>query len=339
MSDELTLLTDRIEKRMLRGAHLVIAESPYYYNRIIKAAQKCWGEDLDVYHAADVKADVLRQTMESADMFSDGRLIIVKHAESIDKPAELVQVVQNADALPNTLLFIAFDAQKMTTKAKKTKKGDDKKVTSPFPLIPPGNVYHFKKIYANKIPDIIRGYVAEQGYSIEEDALRRMIVKFEDNTDILFQEIDKLLTFIGNKKTITAADADAFDGNYSGTSMYDILAEVRKKNKQKCFEKMVLYFRHAGDTEALSVIAAVYREMVMLARVQKYASLSDDDIARKVGLHPFVFKQSGYRQASRMFSPKTIAQVLKTCAESDSRVKTTESPITVLYDLLAPVWG
>ncbi len=339
MADELSIFTDQIESRKFRGVYLVIAESPYYYNRILKSARKGWGEDVDVYHAGDVKAEAIRQTMESADMFSDGRLVIVKHIENIDKPAELINVVQMGEALPNTLLLIAFDALKITAKTKKPKKNEDKKSVSPFSLIPADHIFHFKKIYANKIPEIVRSYVAEQGYTIEEDALRRIIVKFEDNSDILFQEIDKMLTFIGNKKIITAADADAFDGNYSGTSMYDILAELRRKNKHKCFEKMVLYFRHAGDTEVLSVIGAIYREMAMLARIQKYSSLSDDEVARKVGLHPYVFRQNGYRQSSRLLSPQVIGMVLQSCAEADSRVKTSESPITVLYDLLAPVWG
>ncbi len=335
--DDLSFLTEKIAKRKLGGVTLVIAESPYYYNRIKKAAHEGWGEEVDVYHAEDTKAEVIRQAMESADMFSDGRLIILKHAENIDKPAELAGVVANAQSLSNCLLLIAFDQQKMSSKMKKGKKGDDK--GSPLAQISPDNIFHLKRIYANKLPELIRSYAAENGTAIEEDALRRLIAKNEDNTDILFQEIDKLLTFTGGKKSITAADVEKFDGNYGGITAYDIMAELRMKKKEKCLEKLVAFLNNAGSGEALSLIAMIYREMNIIARIRLNAQASDDEAARMVGMHPFIFKQGNYRQASRLLEPKAVRSVLITLADADKRLKSSDDPFLVIYDLVAPLWA
>jgi len=175
--------------------------------------------DYKVLHGADTSADEIINSASTIPFFSSKRLIVVKDFDKLSKEdvSKVTAYIKN----PNQHTCLIIDS-------------DDTSILEDSPsLARYAKVLRFNHLSDNELSAWIKKYLSAQGKTIEEDALD--ILKESKGADILSlsRELDKLITFIYKRKSVTGDDVKSLVGKSIASSAFDIASAIGDKNASK----------------------------------------------------------------------------------------------------------
>ncbi|CAK9032907.1 Phosphoenolpyruvate carboxykinase (ATP) (PCK) (PEP carboxykinase) (PEPCK), partial [Durusdinium trenchii] len=197
------LITDHIEQHALD-------ETAKGFNQLI-----LYGKDTEV-------RDILTQARRFP-MMSERQTVIVKEAQEIkdlnkeDAQTLLEEYLKNP--LPSTILVLSHK-HKTFDKRKKLAKSLDKLAV----------VVESKKLYDNKIPDWIRGFVKDKGHAIDDKAAFILAEYIGTNLQRLSNEIDKILINFKEPITISPDLIQKYVGINKDYNSFELQRAIAMKN-------------------------------------------------------------------------------------------------------------
>jgi DNA polymerase-3 subunit delta len=175
--------------------------------------------DYKVLHGSDTSADEIINSAGTMPFFSSKRLIVVKDFDKLSKEdtSKVAAYIKN----PNKHTCLIIDS-------------DDASILKDSPSIAGyARVLRFAPLSDNELSNWIKKYLSIQGKSIEDDALD--ILKELKGADLLnlSRELDKLITFIDKRKSVTGDDVESLVGKSVTASAFDIASAIGDKNASK----------------------------------------------------------------------------------------------------------
>jgi len=175
--------------------------------------------DYKVLHGSDTSADEIINSGTTMPFFSSKRLIVVKDFHKLSKPdiLKVIAYIKN----PNKRTCLIIDS-------------DDASILEGSPSITRyAKVLRFAPLSDNELSNWIEKYLSMRGKTIEDDALE--ILKESKGTDLLglSGELDKLMTFIDKRKSVTGDDVESLVGKSVVASAFDIASAVGDRNASK----------------------------------------------------------------------------------------------------------
>ncbi|TYB30250.1 MAG: DNA polymerase III subunit delta [Candidatus Mcinerneyibacterium aminivorans] len=310
-----------IESKKLDKITLILGEEHFYLRNIMEMLNKIYGENrVNIMHGEDVKIEKVKEELETQDMFSDQNIILLIDPEKVKDIDKLSKNFKKRNKLTNNLLLYSY--QKYLNVKKKPYKFIDKK-----------SILKFKKIYKNKLHYLIRDYVKEHGKKMKRDAIDYFIERNEDNVEIIFKELDKLLIFVAGKKTIKIEDIEKLSGNFARINVFSILDNLRNQNKTQFYSSLEYILKEKDTYEILGILKLLYTELKKILTVKNNLNLQNNQIANKINLHPYVFKKNNYRACAKNISYSKIKNVIKKLTDADLTLKLGGDPYTVFHNL------
>jgi len=188
----------------------------------------------------------------------------------------------------------------------------------------------------DQLLDWIEAYVRRRGKIIVEGAARLLQEISGNNLRLLSGEIEKLLTFIGDRDQIREEDVLAL-ASPGETSAFSLLDALREKDLKKALSVFQVLLRNREDLfQLLSLLATQYRLMLQI----KSLSGREKDpgkIAKLVSGSPYFIKKCSER--IDRFTQEELKQDLESLLEAGLKLKTGESQTVVFELLLAGLCG
>ncbi len=312
---------DLIKKKNLDTVTLIRGEERYYLRKIIERLKATYDENqVEIIHGEDTDAQTIKEKMETRDMFSSQNVLLLINPAKVKNIEKLSTTLKNKDKLTNILIIFTY--QKYFKTGKK-----------PYKFINKKSNYLFKKIYKNKLYYLVKDYIKDNNKKITKEAIDYFIERNEDNVEIIFKELDKLLIFIGEKEKIDIDDIEKLSGNFARINVFDILDSLRHQNKKKFFSTLEYILKDKDTYEVLGLLKLIYTELKKILTVKNNLNKDNNTIANKINLHPYVFKKNNYRGCSKKINYKQIKAVLKELTSADLKIKTGHDPYTVFHRL------
>ena len=175
--------------------------------------------DYKVLHGSDTSADEIINSGKTMPFFSSKRLIVVKDFDKLSKEdtSKVAAYIKN----PNQHTCLIIDS-------------DDASILEDEPSIAGyAKVLRFAPLSDNELSNWIKKYLSMQGKTIEDDALD--ILKESNGAQILnlSRELDKLMTFIDKRKSVTCDDVESLVGKSAVASAFDIASAIGDRNASK----------------------------------------------------------------------------------------------------------
>lgn len=248
--------------------------------------------------------------------FSDKKAILVKNAYVFTGEKVTKELNQNTDQLieflekydgDNLIIFEVYqnklDERKKLTKALK-KNGQLKKV---------------EQMSEEEIKKWIQSKLNENYKDIKQDALNLFIELTGVNFNIVSQELDKLMLFLGDRPTINKDDVHQVINRSLEQNVFLLTEYIQKRQKNKAIQLVKdLINMKEEPIKLLALITSNYR-LYYQCKILNQKGYSGQQIAKTVNVHPYRVKLA--LGQVRHYQLEDLLNIINSCAETDYKLK------------------
>ena len=259
-------------------------------------------EDLDTYSLLSNKKTIIINNIE-----------LIKKDESQNNIDHLLKYLDN----PSNDNLLIITANKIDSKSTILKKIKEKTT-------------YIKPEY--KSEDIIKNYLKD--YKISNVDINYLIELCNDNQIKIKNECEKLKMFCLETKTITRENIDEIVVKEFGDPQNQVfrfsrvIAENNKKEALKIFEELIDYGKH--PIEILSLISSQLRTLLQI-KLMEENGLKKNEIAELLEKKPFYVEKQ--QELTRLYSIKSISQLIKNLQDIDIKMKSTDLDNKMLIEM------
>lgn len=166
----------------------------------------------------------------------------------------------------------------------------------------------------------IAGYVKKEGKTISGGAAERLMERSGTDMELLNNELDKLIGYVGKRENIESEDVDAICSGLAVSRIFDMIDAVAVKEKDKALR---LYSDLLANKEApMSILYLFTRHLNILLQLKECRGLglSRGELAKKIGIPPFTVAK--YGKQAELFSREKLLSMLENRLELEESFKT-----------------
>ena len=239
----------------------------------------------------------LKQTIETVSMFDEKKLVVL---EGVFQQSAYFQ-----EELLNYLKKRKIDSDKDSIVIFWAEKIDEKNKLFQF-LRKKAKIQEFKLLQPSKLKEWVKKHIKEQGGSIENQAIEKLIDCIGNDLWRMSNELDKLIAF---DKKVKKENVEKLVKSKIDTNIFETIDALGQKNKKQALK---LIHGHLKKGES---------EMYLLDRfVYQFRNLIKVKSGGKLDMHPFVVKKTS--QQAKNFSFEELKKIYQKLLEIDLGIKT-----------------
>lgn len=286
-------------------------EEPFYIDQVVEYAEKhllAEGErafNLTLFYGKDADWAQVINACKRYPVFAEKQVVILKEAQHMNQIDKLLSYIDKP--LSSTIFIVAHkdknvDGRSALAKALKTK----------------AVVVSTKKMYDNKLPEWVMGWVTERGYQISPKAVQIIVDHIGNDLSRIQNELEKLIVNLGDRKKMTEDDIEKFIGISKEYNAFEFQDAIAQKNFAKAI-KMIQFFESNHKAAPIQLILpTLYAFFSKLYSIYGLGSSDERRIASEVGIPPFLVKN--YTSAARNYSYGKVEQILLSIQEYNLKV-------------------
>ncbi|WP_419790387.1 DNA polymerase III subunit delta [Staphylococcus chromogenes] len=300
-------------------------------NKIIEAYLKGEPKDDFNYTKYNLYETHFNQIIEEAmtlPFFSDKKVVLVQNAyiftgekvakeqqPNMDSMIEFIEKYDNQTLIIFQVNHSKLDERKKIVKALK-KHAKLKKI---------------EQMTEQETKKWIHSYLNENFKDIKQDALDTFLSLTGIHHQIIVQELEKLLLYVGERPQINLEDVKTIVNRSLEQNVFLLTEYIQKGNKSEAVRLMKdLIQLKEEPIKLLALITSNYR-LYYQSLILNQKGYSEQQIAKTVGVHPYRVKLA-LRQA-RKYSLETILDIMNACAETDYQLKSSYMDKTLILEL------
>jgi DNA polymerase-3 subunit delta len=277
--------------------------------------------NLDLFRAGDTDIREVLAIASSFPMMTERRVVVLRDLEKLS-PRDLEPLLSYLEGpSPSTTLILV--GGKLDTRKK------------PFVTLKrQWPTVECKTPYENELPSWVEGRARGSGRSISPDASRLLVAYVGASLRGLQSELEKLFTYMGDKKSISADDVGSVVGFSREFSVFELQRAIGARDRQRAAEILERMLDAGQTVPFILVMLTSYFSSLWKAHSLRRRGLSQGDMASELQTSPYRVKE--LVGALKHFSLEEIEQAFCLLAAADLEVKSTSAgPRQVMHPLLA----
>ena len=277
-----------------------------YKNRLRRAMVGDDTMNFTYYEGKDFSAQELIGVAETLPFFADRRLIIVENSGLFKK--ESGELADYLDRMPETthLVFVEEEVDKRNKLYKR--------------VIKLGHAAECKRQTAGELKKWAAKGLAQSGKKVTEPTLELFLSKTGDDMENIHREIEKLVSYTGEREVVTAEDVEAVTTTQLSNRIFDMIHAIAAGERPKA---LALYADLLALKEPpMRILFLLVRQFRLLLEVKELdqSGYGRKEIGEKTGLHTFVVGK--YQGQAKLFKKKELREILEMAADLEESVKT-----------------
>lgn len=294
-----------------KQVYLLFGEEEYlkkqYRDKLIQAlAPEPREMNYSYYEGKDISVGAVIDTAETLPFFADSRLIVIENSGWFKKQEG--QMADYLATLPETtrILFVEKEVDK---------RGRLYKAVSKV-----GYSSQMERQEEGMLLRWVGSKVSKEGKTISLGAQRRLLERSGNNMEQLEKEIEKLICYRMDEKTITEEDVESVTTWTMEDRIFSLIEAVTTKNRKKALEDYYeLLALKEPPMKILSLLNSQFRRLLETLSLRKMG-MQKEQIAKELGVHPYA--ASKYMQQSGRYTKQELRGILEEGADLEERVKT-----------------
>jgi DNA polymerase-3 subunit delta len=205
--------------------------------------------------------------------------------------------------------------------------------TEPYPdLIEKKFIFVAKELRGENLLNWVINYCENSGKYLSQENAQLLIDIVGDNRNLIESQLEKIFTFLGERKEIRIDDINALSTELKEFNIFDLQNAVGKKDKAAAI-KVAYKLLDQGD-EPTFIIYMLTRYFTGLSRINELRdkNLPEQAAAGIVGTHPFYYKE--YLKARTIYSDRDLYRASEALLKADLSTKTTSTDNKSIITLL-----
>jgi DNA polymerase-3 subunit delta len=301
-----------LKKKIYKPVYFLSGEEPYFIDLISDFIEKKVLDESEkefnqtVLYGRDTDVGTIIGEAKRYPMMSEKMVIIVKEAQNIKNIEDLDAYVANP--LDSTLLVLCYKYKTL-----------DKRKAFPKTVAKKGVLFESKKLYENKIPDWISGYLKERKYSVSPKSTQLLTEYLGTDLGKISNELEKLMINLPAGTEITPDHIQTNIGISKDFNTFELNDALTKRDVLKA-NRIINYFAaNSKDHPLVLTIASLNSFFVKLLKYHGLEDKSKESAARALGVHPFFV--GDYIAAARNYPMEKLKAIFSFLREYDLRSK------------------
>ncbi|MFP4227418.1 MAG: DNA polymerase III subunit delta [Salinivenus sp.] len=265
--------------------------------------------NLDVVYGSESEASEVIGLCQGFPTGAPRRVVIVREFEKLDNNRQFKDYAQQPN--PQAVVLLACT---------------DKPNLSAHPyraLKEEATWSEFKSPYDNEMPGWIQNYVSGQGYDIEPKAVQMLADYVGTDLQRAASEIEKLMTFAGERTRLTTDDVLAASGQTREFNVFELQAAIgegRHGDAARIAERILQQASNPRG-EAIMIVAVLNGYFDKLWTLQKPGALRKNkyELAGEIGVSPYFVEE--YKHAAQRYTRSAIADAYAALLAADYELK------------------
>ncbi len=306
-----------IEQGNWKPLYLVVGEEPFQMREFLKGLKGHFVKDVEKdftrYESFDGEStsdsDLLTSLEQLPGLFDTGdgtRLICCSHFERLSASMPKLEAYLRSPLASTCFVMCAAKVDRRKTWVKLVEeRGQSIEVNEPYERDwPRWHTYLSRKL--NK--------------SIDLDAWNRVIESTGRSLSLVWAELEKLATFVGERDLIQREDVDRLVTGGTGADVFAFVEGVVQRRQLQSFRLYERLLKEGeSDVKLLALLVRQFRMIEQCARLMALGKTDPKQIAPEIGSHPF-FVHKVIAQ-TRLHDAKSFARVFPLLSECDYGVK------------------
>ena len=273
--------------------------------------------NLDLLYGAEISADQIVNKAFTSPINANRRVVVVFDLHKLSAFSKDV-LLSFLPKLPDSVCLILL-SPKTTSQAKFYKALEELATTVEFP-----------RLWENRTSDWITNRIKEQGKKIERNAVQILQNLVGNNLADLAKEIDKLVTYIGERDRITSSDVEAVAGLSRTHTVFQLIDSIGERDCRRSL--LILRNLILADEKPGGIIFWLTEHLERLIQTKEFPSGSGRSLASFLKVKPFLV--SKYQKQAPNFSLKELEKGLNLLYQTDVDLKSNLMPDKILLELL-----
>lgn len=255
----------------------------------------------------------LKTSLKARGLFSSQSLVVIKNivsSEDKDLKTEAENFFKEADLIDDKEQLIIFWEDKHPKKSEKLFKF----------LLEKAAAEEFLNLSPRQLEVWIEKKFSVVSMEITKAAKEKIIQYCGNNLTLINQEIDKLISYVGEKKNVSEDDLDNLFNSKIEADIFKTIEMVASKNKKGALEMLHRQLDKGDDPfYILSMYIYQFRNLLKIADLFYAGCPNNVEIARLTKIHPFAV-QKGLAQVRHLNLAK-LKEVYATLEKIDREAK------------------
>ena len=312
----------KISKGEIQPVYILTGNQTYLIDRAIERLKEAVltssaDFNLSIFEGESASPEEIIETAKTYPMLSERRLVITKNAEKL--PSEEIKLIEDYISFPSPtccfVLIFGKDNKKLKTLRNK------KEVVFVNFTIDAKELFEWIKSDAKKLKK-----------EITQEATQALVSLLGEDLQNIHSELEKLVLFIGNKKTIDLEDVETLTAKLPLEKVFELVNRVAEKDKKGALA--VAIELEPISKEPLMVLGLITRQLRLIWQAKELIDRksSSSEISDKLGVSP---KAVTYiiNQAKR-FSYEDIERSFSILFEVDKALKSSPLPEDLTFTKL-----
>lgn len=279
---------------------LLTGPNSYAISHQLHLLRQGFSGEAESYDAAELEPRQLPDLLMGATLFAPERLVVIRGAAANKTIwSALEQWVERVPAETNVVLV-----EPSPDKRTKTYKLLQKHAT----------IHEHAELNEAALVSWLQNHARESGAELAPDAVRYLVSYVGHDQWRLRSELDKLL--LANKPIDRDLIQDVAEP-YPEATAFELL-DALFGGKQARVEELLRLLREREDP--YQFFGLLSSQVVALLAITHAGSRRPDEVARDMGLHPFVVKKLA--PVARSLGPARVEKLIESLAHADERIKT-----------------
>ncbi len=311
--DYKSILTD-LKNKIYKPVYFLMGEEPYFIDRIIdyilenvlQEHEKAFNQT--IVYGKDTNITSVIEAARKYPMMANYQVVIVREAHELKNIEQLAHYVEKP--LKSTILVVDYRYKKFDKRKKIIKTIDQK-----------GVVFESLKLYENKIPAWIVGYLKRDNVTIQNDSSLLLTEYLGNDLSKISNELDKLiLSLPADRRNILAEDIEKNIGISKDYNVFELQKAIGVGDVLKANRIVNHFGKNQKDNPFTMIVISLYN---YFSKIFKYQFLTDKQdnrsVASELGVNPYFVND--YKNAAKRYSKAKLVDVIATLKEFDLKSK------------------
>jgi DNA polymerase-3 subunit delta len=290
-----------------------MGEEPYFIDAItdfisenvLGEAEKTFNHM--TFYGKDTDIKTVINTARRFPMMAKYQVVVVKEAQHLKNMEDLQHYMQQP--LASTILVINYKYKKVDKRTRFYKLLDEK-----------GVVFDSEKLYEDKVPGWITGYLLQQERLIEPKAASMLVDFLGNDIGKIVNELDKLLLILpqGSQK-ITAVQVEQNIGISKEYNTFELNRALGKRDVLKSARIVNHFIKNPKNNPMVLTLSSLFYFFSKLMLFHSLKDKSRENTARSLGINPFFVNE--YHQAAQHYPLARVYEIIALLREYDLKSK------------------
>lgn len=315
-------IKEDIKSRQFARCYLLYGEEDYLktlYKNQLKKAVLTDSSDMNYsyFEGKGISMTALNDAAQTLPFFSDYRFLLVENSGLFKSQNELADLIKDFPASTVTV-FVEQEIDKRNRLYK---------AVSSI-----GTICEMNGLDEKNLKFWAASLLQKAGKKIRESDLMYLFEKSGTDMELLSREIEKLLSFTGDRDIVTREDIDRICTTQVTSrifAMIDALAVGNTASALKLYHDLL-----SNREKPLSILYLISRHFNILLQIKEAQALRTDDktAAANAGIPPFSVRK--YRSQSHNFTESQLKDLLDFCLRLENDIKTGQLNEQLAVELL-----